>query len=131
MALRIAAVFAIPMALVMLIPLVVAFTIYRHETQARLNDDRALIARVDRERIDRSKAINAFVYEQCIQAEIRDVVIVQQLRAAIERARASLPANSPLLARQVQTLKDGIAVLEPPGEPDCKPPPAVKPKGPQ
>jgi hypothetical protein len=51
------------------------------------------------------------------------------LQAAIKRARASLPAGSPLLRQQVQVLKDGINVLEPADEPDCVPPPAVKPKG--
>jgi hypothetical protein len=129
LALRIAAVFAIPISLIMVIPLIAGMWVYRHETQARLKDDRILIARVDRERIERSRAINRFVYEQCIQAEIRDVVIVQQLQAAIARARASLPAGSAILQHQVQTLKDGILVLEPPDEPDCTPPPAVKPKG--
>lgn len=129
LALRIAAVFAIPMAFIMLIPLVVAAYVYRHETQARFNEDKALVAKVNRERIDRAKALSEFVYQQCLEAEIRDVVITQQLRAAIKRARASLPADSAILRQQVQVLKDGINALEPAGEPDCKPPPVVKPKG--
>lgn len=129
LALRIAAIFAVPMALILVIPLIAAAWVYRHETQARLNEDRALIARVERERIERSIAINSFVYHQCLEGEIRDVVLTQQLQAAIKRARASLPANSPILRQQIQVLKDGINVLEPADEPDCVPPPAVKPKG--
>jgi hypothetical protein len=125
LALRIAAIFAMPMALIMVIPLIAAFWVYRHETQARLNEDRALIARVNRERIDRSRAINQFVYKQCVEAEIRDVILVEQLTAAVKRARASLPANSAVRRQQIQILKDGIAALEPAGEPDCTPPPAV------
>ena len=125
LALRIAAIFAVPMALILVIPLVAAAWVYRHETQARLNEDRALISRVEQERIERSRAINTFVYHQCLEAEVRDVVLVQQLQAAIKRARASL-RDGPLLRAQIQTLKDGINVLEPAGEPDCSPPPAVK-----
>ena len=128
LALRIAVIFAIPMAFIMLIPLVVGGLIYRHNTEAWHREDRALIQRVERERIERSIAINSFVYHQCLEGEIRDVVITQQLQAAIKRARASLPAGSALLRQQVQVLKDGINVLEPADEPDCVPPPAVKPK---
>ena len=126
LALRIAAVFAIPMALIMIIPLIGAGIIWRHEVQARLNDDLNLVRRLDRERLERAEAINEFVFQQCIEAEVRDVVIVQQLKAAIIRARASLPPG-PLLRQQVQALKDGINVLEPADEPDCNPPAAVKP----
>lgn len=113
---------AVTMALIVVIPLLIGFAGYRHVVSDQIN-------RVNQERIARTQVINEFIYEQCLQAEVRDVVIVQQLRAAIKRARASLPPNSSVLDQQIQTLKDGIAVLEPANEPDCKPPPAVKPKG--
>jgi len=122
LALRIAAVFAIPMALIMVIPLIAGSLFYQHEVKARFNEDKKLVAVVERERVQRARALNKFVFDQCVEAEIRDVVIVQQLRAAISRARASLPPGSVILRQQVQTLKDGIAVLEPPNEPDCTPP---------
>lgn len=128
LALRIAIIFAIPMAFIMLIPLVIGGAIYRHNTQAWHREDRALIQRVNSERLERARAINEFVYEQCIQAEIRDVVLTQQLQAAIKRTRASLPDGA-LRRQQIQVLQDGINVLEPAGEPDCTPPPAVR-KGP-
>jgi hypothetical protein len=113
---------AVTVALVVVIPLLIGFAAYRHVVSDQID-------RVNNERIARTQAINEFIYDQCVQAEIRDVVIVQQLQAAIRRARASLPPGSAILESQLQTLRDGIAVLEPANEPDCKPPPAVQPKG--
>jgi hypothetical protein len=130
LALRIASIFAIPMAFIMVIPLIVGFLIYRHEVQARLHEDRHLVEQFREERIERSRAINEFVYEQCLQSEVRDVVIAEQLRAALQRVKATLPAGSLVRQTQEQILRDGIAALEPPNEPDCTPPPAVKPEGP-
>lgn len=113
---------AVTMALVVVIPLLIGFAGYRHVISDQIN-------RNNNERIARTQAINEFIYQQCLQAEVRDVVIVQQLRAAMKRARSSLPKGSFILEQQLQTLRDGIEVLEPPNEPDCKPPPAIKPKG--
>lgn len=120
---------AVTIALVVMIPLLIGFAAYRNVVDDQIDANETLIKRVDAERIERTKAINEFVYEQCVAAEIRDVVIVQQLRAAMARARSSLPAGSPVLRSQLQTLRDGIAVLEPPNERDCTPPAPTKPKG--
>lgn len=119
----------VSVALIIVIPLLIGFWAYRNVVDDQIDANEALIQRVNAERIARTKAINEFIYEQCVQAEVRDVVIVSQLRAAMDRARASLPAGSPVLEHQLQVLKDGIAVLEPADEPDCRPPPAIKLKG--
>lgn len=120
----------VAIALVAVIPLLIGFAAYRNVVDDQLDANKALIKSVDAERVERTKAINEFVYEQCVQAEIRDVVIVQQLSAALQRAKATLPAGSEQLAHQEQVLLDGIHALEPSNEKDCQPPPAVKPKGP-
>ena len=125
LAMRIAAIFAIPMALIMVIPLIAGFLFYRHVTNDRLKDNKELIATVSRERIERSRAINGFVFDQCVNAEVRDVVTVEQYRADIRLAKAYFPKGQ-ILDNWIQTRLDGIAALEPVGEPDCQPPPAVK-----
>jgi hypothetical protein len=126
LALRISAIYAIPVTLIMVIPLIIGAFLYRDFTNDRITDNTRLIMRVEQERIERSRAINAFVYDQCIQSEVRDVIIVEQLRAARARARQSLPAG-PLRTEQIEILTDGIVALEPPNEPDCEPPPATTP----
>lgn len=83
---------------------------------------------------DRSNSVDStlqnqqeLIYESCVANEIQDSVIVAQLRAARRRALATLPAGSPILHDQLQTIGDGIAALEPPGERDCVPPEGTEP----
>lgn len=116
-------------ALVIVIPLLVGFAAYRNIVNDQIDQNEALIQRVNGERIARTRAINEFIYEQCVQAEIRDVVIVGHLRDHLAEARATLPAGSPQLLKKEQDLLDGINALEPENEQDCRPPPATKPKG--
>ena len=115
-------------ALVIVIPFIAGFSAYRHITNDSIRANEALIRRVSAERIARTRAINEFIYDQCVLGEVRDVVIVQHLKDAKKRARATLPPGQ-LLQNQLESLDDGINALEPPDEPDCQPPPAVKPKG--
>lgn len=70
----------------------------------------------------RTRTIDELLFNQCISNEIQDAVIVAQLEAAKRRARASLPKGSAELRYQMQILEDGINALEPPDEPECKPP---------
>ena len=70
----------------------------------------------------RTRAIDQLLFDQCVSNEIQDAVIVAQLEAAKRRARASLPKGSAELRYQMQILEDGINALEPPDEPECKPP---------
>lgn len=83
---------------------------------------------------DRTNSVNSvlkdqqeLIYQNCVANETQDSVIVAQLRAAKARARASLPAGSPVLRAQLQILNDGIAALEPPDEADCTPPEGTQP----
>lgn len=119
----------ITFALIIVIPLLIGFAAYRHIVNDQLGATQSLTRHLNDERIARTRAINEFIYEQCVAGEVRDVVIVQQLQLAKARARATLPAGSPLLLSQLQALDDGINALEPENEPDCRPPPAVKTKG--
>src|SRR6187551_3169079 len=70
----------------------------------------------------RTRTIDELLFDQCVSNEIQDAVIVAQLEAAKRRARASLPKGSAELRYQMQILEDGINALEPPDEPECKPP---------
>lgn len=115
--------------LVVAIPLLIGFGAYRDVTNDRIRDAEALSNRQNAERIARTRAINEFIYKQCIASEIRDVVVVDQLELALARARATLPAGSALLLQQEQAILDGINALEPENEEDCVPPAATKPKG--
>ena len=119
----------ITMALIIVVPLLVGFATYRHIVNDQLDRNEALIRTVNSERIARTRAINEFIYQQCVAGELRDVVIVEQLRAALSRARATLPPGSPVLVHQEQAILDGINTLEPENEADCNPPSATKPKG--
>ena len=119
----------VTLALIIVIPLVIGFGAYRHIVNDQLDSNEDLTRQLNAERIARTRVINEFIYEQCVKGELRDVVIVQQLQAALSRARATLPEGSALLAQQEQTLLDGINTLEPANETDCNPPSATKPKG--
>ena len=119
----------VSVALVIAIPLVIGFGAYRDITNDQIRRNVELIKTLNAERIARTQAINEFIYNQCVQAEVRDVIIVQQLEAAKRRARATLPRGSAILEDQLGVLDDGINALEPDTEQDCVPPPAVEPKG--
>ena len=122
--LRRTAVLAIPLAFVVVIPLIAVGVLWRHEQNARITDAKQIAVQIEAERVARGRALNAFVYEQCIENEIRDVVIVEQLRAAKARARETLP---PGLRRdeQLDTIQAGIDALEPENEESCRPPPVT------
>lgn len=115
--------------LIVAVPLLIGFAAYRDVTSDQFRRAEALARELNGERIERARVINEFIYEQCIQDEIRDVVVVSQLKLALTRARATLPAGSPILLQQEQAILDGINALEPEDEQDCSPPPATKPKG--
>jgi hypothetical protein len=69
----------------------------------------------------RARQLDELLFDQCIANEIQDAVIVDQLQAAKRRARATIPPSLEL-SYQLQVLNDGILALEPPDEPECKPP---------
>ena len=126
LALRIALVFAIPVTLIMMVPVVVGGVLYNEYNESRIGDNRESIRRVERERIERTRAINEFLFSQCINSEVRDAVTVDQYRSDIKLAKANFPPSR-LLDDWIQVRLDGIVALEPPGEQDCTPPPATSP----
>ena len=63
---------AVAVALIVVVPLLAGFAAYRDIVGDQID-------RVEHERIQRTQAINEFIYDQCVKGEIRDVVIVQQL----------------------------------------------------
>jgi preprotein translocase subunit YajC len=112
--LREAGVYATTLAFIVLIPLVVGFLAYRHQTQQQ-------IERVNAERVARSQAIGDFIFDQCIKGEIRDVVITDLLEIEKARLRLTLPPGA-VRAALLRRLQDGHLAIEPPDEGDCNPP---------
>ena len=119
----------VTIALVIAIPLAFGFAAYRDVVADQIDKNEALINRVNAERIARARSINEFIYSQCVLGEVRDIVIVDFLRAEKREARATLPRGSVALDERLNALDDGINALEPDFEQDCEPPSAVKPKG--
>lgn len=108
--LRVAASVAIACALIAIIPTYVGFTLYRNVTNDRLRDNQQV-----------TQAIARFAFEQCVDAELRDVVYAQWGGALLTISRRLDQSNADI-RRLVQVLEDGIATLEPPDERDCVPP---------
>lgn len=130
--------FVIGVMVATILPISVTLYIDHQNSGDRLRENKALIERfstenkaltrkLNNERIQRQALINKFIYEQCVRAEIRDVVLVQHFQENLRVYRKLLPAKNPLLARLTQDVNDQIAVLEPEGEKDCVPPPARAP----
>lgn len=92
-----------------------SFSEIRDNTDKRINENQELIQRIDQTR-----------YVQCIEAEIRDVVQVQQAQAILAVLR-KLPRQTPATRNLIEVYEDGINALEPPGELPCMPPTGTSP----
>ncbi len=112
-----------------ILPVAVVLYINHDQTDERIKANTRLSRSLNEERIKRQEAINKFIYRECVDAEIRDAVIVDQ-NLAILRILRQAPTQTPALSHLAQTLEDGILALEPPGEPDCTPPAASTPSVP-
>jgi len=108
------------------LPTVVVLYINHNQTDNRIKANTALSRSLNQERINRQKVINRFIYRECIEAEVRDTVIVDQNLAILNILRR-VPNQTPALTHLIRTLEDGILALEPPGEQDCTPPAAATP----
>lgn len=108
------------------IPVAVILFLNHEQTDQRIRDNTSLAIRLNQERIDRQTAINQFIYEQCVEDEVRDTVNVQTDLAIIKVLRL-VPHPSRPIRDVIVSLEDAIAALEPPGEQDCVPPSANKP----
>jgi hypothetical protein len=94
----------------------------------RIRQNRNLIEQVADERIAAQEAINDFIFDQCIQAEVRDRVYAQWGGDLLLILNAIPESKSDSRVQKlIADLEDGIADLEPPGEKDCVPPPASTP----
>jgi len=109
-----------------IIPTTVVLYISHDQTDKRIKANTTLSRSLNEERINRQKVINKFIYRECIEAEIRDTVIVDQ-DIAILRILRQVPNKTTALNELITTLQDGILALEPPGEQDCTPPDAATP----
>lgn len=108
--LRVAASCAIAMALIMVIPTFIGFSLYKNIVNDRIADSQQV-----------SQALARFAFEQCVQAELRDVVYAEWGGALLAISRRLEQSDSDV-RRLITVLEDGIDTLEPPDESDCIPP---------
>lgn len=108
------------------IPIAIVLWIGGSQTDARIKENQKLTLRLNRERVERQREINNFIYRQCIEAEIRDTTQVQTNLAIIHVLRP-VSTRSSSVRNLIMTLEDSILALEPPGEKDCTPPSASTP----
>ena len=111
------------------IPTAAFFYLDSRSSDQRIRQNRNLIEQVEADRIAVQERINAFIYQQCIQAETRDTVYAQWGSDLLLLLR-SLPdgaGSDSRVVKLITDLEDGIAQLEPADEQDCVPPPATTP----
>lgn len=119
----------------LVIPVALVLYLNHQDTARRLEQSKELIQQHElltkhliQERIDRQRAINTFIFDQCKKGERRDTVIVQQNLSLIAILnRIPVGQRTLWLDRLVQSLQDTNRILEPPNEPSCVPPAAVTP----
>lgn len=125
--------FLLGWALAVLIPLGVVLVLRWHDQDTRVANieqvaetNRMLVARNAR----LQRQLKQFVSDQCIAAESRDIVNVQQNEAMILLLNQLVPREAEVPAGQrqdieafKQALRDANATLEPEGERDCQPGP--------
>lgn len=118
--------FVLGATLAAVLPVAVILFLDRQQTDGRLRENAALVRTLNNERIARQRAINQFIFEQCVDAEVRDTVNVKTNLAIIRLLRMA-PRPSPAIRNLIRSLEDSVLALEPPGEKDCKPPAAASP----
>lgn len=116
----------ISMIVAAVIPTAAFFYLDSKSSDQRIRQNRNLIERVETDRIAVQERINDFIFEQCVQAEARDVVYAQWGGALLRIARR-LDQTDADIRLLIDTLEDGITVLEPEDEKDCTPPAATTP----
>lgn len=134
--LRSMAVIAIPLALITALALVVGSLFFQGQINGQIKQNREAIARADEaieankrlarrinnERKARDAAIAAAVFHECVENELQDNVLVNQvLRPTIAGLKQAQAANpTPQLRQYIQNLSLAILAREPPGEKDCE-----------
>ena len=139
---RVAAIIAIPLALICLLGLLVVGGVALTYTQNAISDNEAAIreARAATQRTrDLAVAMNAdrkvnehrlgwAVYDECIENENQDAALAKLLR----KVRDLTAQGEPSAARTalLQSIQETIDAREPPGEKDCTIPPYPRPPPP-
>jgi hypothetical protein len=111
------------------IPTTVFVYLDSRSNDQRLRQNRNLIEQVSAERTAVQESVNDFIYNQCIQAELRDAVYAQWGTDLLILLR-SMPegaASDARVQKLIADLEDGISDLEPVDEADCQPPAASPP----
>jgi hypothetical protein len=125
--------FLISWALAVLIPLGIVLALRWYDQDKQIKEIQK-VAATNRILVRKNGAlqrqVRAFVSQQCIEAESRDVVNVQTNNAMIlllNEVAPPSPEQPPETRKQIdmfiQSLRDANATLEPEGERDCQPGP--------
>jgi len=130
--LRSMTVIAIPLALITGMSLIAGFAFFRGQINGQVHRNREAIVRADeaiaankklakrvsQESKERASAIAKAVFDECVQNELQDSVLVNLvLRPTIQGLRDAPP--SPELDRYIGNLEQAILAREPPNEKDC------------
>lgn len=133
--LRSMVVIAIPLALITTMALVVGALFVEGQINGQIKQNSEAIARADsairankslsrrinNERKARDAAIARAVFHECVENELQDNVLVNQVLrptiAGLKNAQAQNP--TPALRRYIANLSLAILAREPPGEKDC------------
>lgn len=132
--LRSMSIIAIPLAVLTTVALVAGFLVFRGQINEQVRQnvkaidaaDQAIIAnkrltrRINNERKQRDAAIAQAVFHECVENELQDSVLVNQvLRPTIQSLKRS-PNQTPELRRFIANLSLAILAREPANEKDCQ-----------
>lgn len=133
--LRFAAVIAIPLALITTLALVAGFFVFKGQLDGQVKRNREAIQRADeaivankelarqvsKESKARASAIAQAVFHECVENELQDNVLVNQvLRPTIQGLKDAQARNpSPDLRAYIESLSQAVLAREPPDEKDC------------
>lgn len=132
--LRFAGVIAIPLALITMFALLAGFAVFRGQINGQVRQNKQAIVRADEaimankklarqvseESKERASAIAQAVFHECVENELQDNVLVNQVLRPTIRALERNTDTSPELQRYVDSLKLAVTAREPPDEPECK-----------
>lgn len=127
--LRIIAVTAMPLAILVLAVTAIVVGYGYYELQDKTDANRQAI-RESRSAIMQTRALarrlDWRIYDECAENENQDTVLVAQLQGAIRRARLAPP--SPTRTQIIEDLQAGIDAREPPDEKPCPVPATPRPE---
>ncbi len=131
--LRSMAVIAIPLALITAFALILGALVFKGQLDGQVKRNREAIQRADeaivankmlarqvsKESKERASAIAQAVFHECVENELQDSVLVNQvLRPTIQGLRQS-PNQTSQLQAYIDSLSQAVLAREPPNEKDC------------